>query len=155
MFQTLAFDVRVGPEVALLFLDDPGFSRKLGRMKPFRLFARSGAVRTTSGVIWFVIWTVRGRFRHVVDYEHTLNPFNPDTIELLRSAGEQSHLKVNIIDSFSSEFVGFYEFSNDFGLDRFAVGLEQIAATVPKADFMATQAALRNEFTLKELKKTR
>ena len=152
LFQTLVFSPQVGQEVALFLLDDPAFARELGQLKPFHLNAKTGAVRTSAGLIAFVIWTVSSDGRHIVDYEHPLNPFHADTIEMLSALGRQTHLKVVILDSIDSEVVGFYELDNNFRFDRLAAGLSKLIRQEPVADFSATQAALRREFSLEQLK---
>lgn len=153
LFQRFAFSKEVGEEVALFLLDDPEFARQLGQLKPFHLAARCGMVHTSAGAIAFILWSVSSQEGHVVDYEHPLNPFNPETLQMLRAAGCQKSLKVVILDSFSGKSEGFLEFENNFRFDRFATGLATAIAGKPAADFAATQAALRAEFTLEELKK--
>lgn len=152
VLRSVVFDPKVGQEVVLYLLDDPDFSRQLGRLKPFHLVARTGAVRTSAGLIAFILWTVSSRRGHVVDYEHPLNPFEMGTIRLLSAAGQQSHLKVVILDSHQDEVVGFFEFENTFSLDRLAAGVAEVIGHEPTADFAATQAALRMEFSLEDLK---
>ena len=152
MVQFMVFDPNVGEEVALCLLDDQDFARQLGKLDPFDLTARMGVVRTSRGLIAFVIWTVSSREGHVVDYEHPLNPFETATIRLLDAVGQQSHLKVVIVDSYHNESVGFYEFENVFNFDRVAASIRDMAANEPVADFLATQAALQAEYTLEDLK---
>ncbi len=152
VFQAFCFDPQIGDEVALFLLDDPEFSRQVGKLRPIKLFATTGVVRTSAGMIAFVVWSIDGPRGHVVDYEQPLNPFNIDTIRMLSALGQQSHLKVVPIDSLSNEAVGFFEFENVYGFDHFAGGIAQVIGHEPVADFAATQAALRVEFTLEELK---
>lgn len=151
-FQTFTFEERVGEETCLVLLDDPQFSRKLGALKPFNLVAVTGAANTSQGVIGYIVWSVSSRRGHVVDYEHTLNPFEPKTIDLLDRVADQAFVKVLIIDSTGGEVVGFYEFKNNFRLGDFSSGLSMIASQRPAADFALTQTAMRAEFSLEDLK---
>lgn len=152
VFKAFCFDPKVGDEVALCLLDDPEFSCRVARLDPPKLFATTGVVRTSAGLIAFVVWGVHGPQGHLVDYEHPLNPFHIDMMRLLSAVGQQSHLKVVVVDSTHSEAVGFFEFENTYGFDRLAGGIAQVIGHEPVADFAATQAALREEFTLAQLK---
>jgi hypothetical protein len=93
VFKSLTFAPNVGEETALLLLDDPQYSRELGELNPFHLKAITGMVRTSAGIIAYIIWVVSSRQGHVVDYEHTLNPFESDTTRLLNGISQQTHLK--------------------------------------------------------------
>ena len=152
VFQPVTFDDKVGEEICVVFLDDPQFSRELGALKPFHLSATTGAARTSAGVIGYIIWSISSRRGHVVDYEHTLNPFEQKTHKWLSAAAEQSHIKALVIDSTNGEVVGFYELKNDFDLGHFAEGMSMIANKGPAANFALTQAALRAEYSLEHLK---
>lgn len=152
VFKDFIFDSKVGNETALLLLEDPEFAKKLGSLKPFNLYSVPGMVRTSAGIIAYIIWSVSSRHGHVVDYEHPLNPFNMDTIRLLSNVAQQSHLKVLIVDSYNSRVEGFYEFKNNFRMDDFVSGISRAIGNEPVADFKATQAAMRNEFTVEMLK---
>lgn len=152
LFQSFTFDPKIGDEVALFFLEDPQFSYELGHLKPFNLWANNGVARTSKGTIAFILWSITSRQGHIVDYEHLLNPFNIDTIYLLSSLGQQSCLKVIIVDSNSSEVNGFYEIENVFEFDNFASGIAKVIGHETIADFSETQTAFRSEFTLEELR---
>jgi hypothetical protein len=146
------FSPEVGNEHALFLLEDPEFAQQLGRLKPFHLVAKCGTANTSAGTIAFIIWSVSSRNGHVVDYEHFLDMFDPKTTILLRSIARQDRLKVIILDSFHSKTEGFFEFANEFGFGQFEAHLKAIRAGDTPADFAATQAALREEFSLEELK---
>ena len=151
-FQPFTFDENVGKELCVVLLDDPQFSRELGKLKPFNLHATSGAVRTSAGVIGYIIWAVSSRRGHVVDYEHTLNPYDQGTIKLLSAVAKQSHIKVLVIDSISGQVVGFYELPNIFEFGKLAKGIAMITDNTPEANFAITQRALSAEFSLNDLK---
>ena len=151
-FQAFTLDESVGKEICAVFFDDPQFSRELGALKPFHLYASNGTVRTSAGVIAYIIWSISGGLGHMADYEHTLNPFEQETLNWLSAASQQSHIKALVIDSTSGEVVGFYELKNDFDLGHFAEGISMIADKGPAADFALTQEALRAEFSLEDLK---
>lgn len=152
MFETTCLDETVGDEVILVILDDPQYSREIAALSPFNLFAKTGAIRTNAGLIAFIIWSVFNDRQHMVDYEHPINPFNQKLMSMISSLSQQSHLKVFPVDSVSAESVGFFEFDNVFGFDQLAGGLAQVIEHEPPADFTATQAALREEFSLEDLK---
>jgi hypothetical protein len=76
----------------LVVLDDPEFSRQLGRIKHLDLNATSGAVRTSAGTIGYIVWSLSSGRNHIVDYEHTLNPFSDKTLALISDVAEQSSL---------------------------------------------------------------
>jgi len=151
-FQPFTFEEKAGEEICVVFFDDPQFSRELGALKPFHLNAITGAARTSAGVIGYIIWSISSSRGHVVDYEHTLNPFEQETLEWLGAASEQSHIKALVIDSTSGEVVGFYEHKNDFDFDHFVESMSKIADKGPAADFALTQEALRAEYSLEDLK---
>lgn len=152
LFKAFTFDKKVGEETALILLDDPQFSRELGSLKPFTLRATTGMVRTSAGIIAYIIWAVSSRQGHVVDYEHTLNPFEMGTIRLISGVAQQTHLKVLIVDSISSEVVGFVEIDNTYDMGKLAAGIAETVGNEPVADYRATQAAMRAEFSLEDLK---
>ena len=152
--QRCTIDPRVGEEVALVILDDPEFAKTLGKLNPFRLFATAGLVRTSAGPIAYIIWTVSSGSGHVVDYEHTLDPFNDETIRLIADLSEQTHLKVLIVESCNSDSVGFFENPNDYDLAQLGKALGELRLTDAPADFGLTQAALGREFTLEQLKRS-
>ena len=152
MLDKLTVDPSVGEETALFLLDDPDFAKQLGTQRQFNLDAASGMVRTSAGLIAYVIWSVSNELGHLVDYEHPLNPFDIGTVQLLSGTAQQSHLKVIILDSFNSKVEGFYQFENIFGLEDLASGIATTIGNEQPADFTATQAAMQSEFTLAELK---
>lgn len=154
VFQSFVFTAGVGQEVALFLLDDPDFARELGGLKPFHLVAKCGMAETSAGMIAFILWSVSSVNGHVVDYEQLLNPFNPETIELVSAAARQSHLKVVILDSVQSKTEGFLEFDTNFGLDKCASMLAEIRRSHPPANFARTRSAFFAEFSLEELKDT-
>jgi len=151
-FQAFTFDENVGKEICAVFLDDPQFSRELGALKPFQLNATTGTARTSAGDIGYIIWSISSHLGHMADYEHTLSPFEQETLDLLSAVARQSHIKAIVIDSTSGEVVGFYELKNDFDFGRFAEGMSMIADRGPEANFALTKDALRLEFPLKDLK---
>ncbi len=151
-FQSFTFEETVSEETALIIIDDPQFSRELGILNPFELWATPGMARTSLGSIAYIIWVVSSRHGHIVDYEHFLNPFEMGTIRLLSGVAQQTHLKVLIVDSYNSEVVGFVEFENNFDLGKFATVISQVVGTEPVADFAQTQEAVRKEFSLEVLK---
>ncbi len=156
LFQKVSFSADSREEFVLFLLDDPEFARELGRLDPFHLAAKCGVVRTSAGMIAFIIWTVSSRNGHVVDYEHPLDSFKTKTLQMLCSIAEQGSLKVIILNSFSSKTEGVYEFTTDFKLKPFAKALTMMkdweTQWQPPPDFNATQAALRREFSLEDLK---
>ena len=151
-FQAFTLDESVGKEICAVFFDDPQFSRELGALKPFHLYASNGTVRTSAGVIAYIIWSISSGLGHMVDYEHTLNPFGQETLELLTAVANQSHIKAIVIDSSSGEVVGFYELENNFDFGSFAENMSAIADEAPEANFAVTREALRLEFSLQYLK---
>ncbi len=152
LFQSYVFSEEVGEGIALLLIDDPEFAKQLGALTPFHLNAKCGAVRTSAGMIAFILWSVSSRNGHVVDYEHTLDPFSAGTTEMLHSVARQRYLKVIVLDSVHSETEGFREFENNFGMDDLVSALTQLVSHEPPADFEETHAALRAEFSLEDLK---
>ena len=152
LLSSFIFEQKVGEEAALFLFDDPQFARKLGTLNPFDLKALTGMVRTSAGMIAYILWVVSSLRGHVVDYEHLLNPFDLGTIHLISGVAQQTHLKVLIVDSYSSQVVGFFEFDNTFGMGKFAVGIAQTVGNEPVVDFSATQVAFRKEYSLKEIK---
>ena len=47
-FQRFTFEEKVGEEWCVVLLDDPQFSRELGGLKPFNLYATTGAARASA-----------------------------------------------------------------------------------------------------------
>ena len=88
----------------------------------------------------------------MADYEHPLNPFEQESLDLLSAVANQSHIKAIVIDSSSGEVVGFYELKIDFDFGRFAENMSMIADKGPEAKFAFTREALRLEFSIKDLK---
>jgi len=151
-FQAFTFDESVGREVCAVFFDDPQFSRELGALKLFHLIATTGTARTSAGDIGYIIWSISSGLGHMADYEHTLNPFEQESLDFLSAVAKQSHIKAIVIDSSSGEVVGFYEIKNDFDFGLFAENMSMIADKRPEAKFALTREALRLEFSIKDLK---
>ena len=152
LFQAFTLDPEIGREVVLVLLEEPAWTRWLASQQPLSLSTICGLARTSAGVVAYIVWTFERRGRHLADYEHYLNPFDWGTIGLLRSLGDQTHLKLIIVESENGEVVGFTEFPNTYRFHAFADGIADLTATQPVADFAETQAALKREFTLEDLK---
>ena len=152
LFQRIVFDKKMGKEIALILLDDPQFTFRLGSLNPFGLRATTGIVRTSAGIIAYIVWTIYSSHGHIVDYEHLLNPFDIGTIHLISGIAQQAHFKVLIVDSHNSLVVGWYEVDNNYNFGKLAAGIVQAVGNESVADFAATKAALFAEFSLEDMK---
>lgn len=152
VFQTFTPESSTEAHHVLIILDDPEFSRQLARLQPFDLSATTGAVSTSAGAICYIVWSISSRGQHVVDYEHTINPFSEESLALVTNVANQEYLDVLIIDSESDTQVGHVELLNSFDLHGLAKGMTMVRQTMPPADFQRTRSALSREFSLATLK---
>jgi hypothetical protein len=149
--QHALFDEQVGPEVYLAILEAGTGAMEVAATKPFQLFCKTGVGSTPHGLVAFCLWTtVKGSLDGPY-WEQFLNPHHPGTIELLQQVGAQTHLKVLIIDSLTSEVVNWFEFENVYGFDRMANGLRLIATRSPPGDFERAQQAFMDENSVEDL----
>lgn len=156
------FDSEVGDEGYLLMLDtDAGWTETLsagrgffGGQKPLLLFALTGAVETSQGWVGFILWQLFRGTKRVAWWEQYLNPFNPATISLLRSTGDQTHLKTVLIASDTGRTRDFVEYENSFELGQLGGHLADIAAKAEPCDFALAQQAFMSEVSVEELLQT-
>jgi hypothetical protein len=148
-FQEAIFDQTVGTETFVLLLDDPEYAAEMGGLHCLNLTVTCAVVRTSAGLIAVLIWRAGPPDKVLSSYEHLINLFG--SLELVARAAVQQELKVVVGDNVTGEVVGFFPIKNDFGFDETLTQLRSVAEEFTPADFMRTQCAFFEEFTVEEL----
>lgn len=152
-FERAIFDKAVGSEIFLQILEIRHYADEIGGLGLLDLYCKSGIVRTRVGPLAFNLWTLSNRGRHIVDYEHYVNVFEPALYELLNTLSRQDYLKVVIRENLGGEVCGFYELKNDYGFEKTGESLKDFIKTSPPVNFEAAKIAFQDEFSVQDLKK--
>ena len=150
-FQEAIFDPDVGQEVYLLILEEREYAEAYARTRPFNLLCTSGVVRTTHGIVAFLIWTVAAGSPAESQVEQFLNPSKLETIQLLSALGQQSHMKAMIVDSGSSSVCDWFEFENTFGFGDLCGVMAESIGHEPSGDFQAAVGEVMEKYSLQDL----
>ena len=151
LFQEAVFDLDVGNEVYLLVLEDSQFGPAVAATRPFRVLCTTGLIRTTHGLVVFLVWTVAQDSPNETQYEQFLNPNSIEAIRLLSAAGLQSHLKVVIVDTLSSAVLDYFEFENVYGFDRVVEVAASSIGHEPVSDFALAQQEVVSQYSMEDL----
>ncbi len=146
LFRPGVFEEAVGEELYLLMLEESGFVQRVASADPFNLSCTTGVATTSAGTLAFLLWSVYDGPDRVVTYEHFLNPFNAETMDLLRAVGRQPRLEVMVVDSMSFEVRNYLGFINNFGIREFTDALPGVLRGRSCPSFAQAQAAFMNEF---------
>lgn len=114
-FNVATVDPEVGDETFVTISDDPAFAAAYAKTRPFNLHATQGLIRTSHGIVMFIVWTVAAGSPNEAMMEHFLDPKDRGTMELLASLGQQSHLKALVVNIATNEVVDWFEFQNVYG----------------------------------------
>ena len=150
---TASFDSAVGDEVYLAILEAPEFCQRLAETRPFQVFCKSGVARTSHGLVLFLLFTVRDGTDEVASYELFLNPQAMRTYELLSGWGQQTHFKVVLLDNEAGQKRGWFEFDNNYGIDKTVALIAQCIGHEVKGDFALAQQEFRRNYSLDDLKR--
>lgn len=150
--QKCVFDPIVGEEVYLMILDEPLYAKELADIKPFNLFCKTGMVRTNQGMVLFMLFTIKDGEEEVVTFETLLNPHKMNTVSLLSSWGQQSHLKVIVMENQNGEIKNWYEFENDFGISDAIKTIAECIGHEKEGNFLLAQQEFYKNYDLDELK---
>lgn len=145
------FDEKVGPETVLFLFERPEYLGPIAKAKPFSLVVKNGLARTDHGAIIFLLYQVLAAGKKVCVYESYLNPHQEGAVALLAGWGRQTHLKVILVDSLSSEVEGFFEIENTFDISDLLHAAQMVAASEPDADFDAAQRDFTGEYSVEDL----
>ena len=83
--------------------------------------------------------------------EHFLNPQKIETLRLVSSAANQTHLKLLIINNQTGEVGGFIDFDNVFDFDELASAMAIVIGHEPEGDFGAAMQHVMNTMTVQDL----
>ena len=150
--QKATFDPMVGDEVYLLLLEGTDFCQELARTRPFNILCKSGLVRTNHGLVLFLLFTITDGKREVASYELLLNPHQIGSIEMLSAWGQQSHLKAVLMDNHSSEEIDWFEFENNYGMDKVVSTIAECIGHEDRGDFQLAQQEFFDNYELNDLK---
>ena len=149
--QTATLDKAVGDEVLLVIQEDADYGAKLARLNPFHLRCKSGMIRTSHGLVLFLLFRVSEGKRYECAYELFLNPHEMATVQLLSCWGQQSHIKVLLVESSIGQCLNWYEIVNVFGMDEVVAGLARVIGHEPAGDFALAQREVTRDYTLEML----
>lgn len=147
------FDPSIGEEVFIKILDEPIYAKELASTKPFNLFCKTGMVRTNQGIVLFILFIVTNGIEEIITFETLLNPHEMSTVNLLSSWGQQSHLKVVVMDNQKGDILNWYEFKNIFGIGDVVKTIAECIGHEEKGDFILAQQEFHRKYELEDLKK--
>jgi len=147
------FDPSVGPEFFLTIFDNHENSEALAKLGSFRLFCKGGMVRTDHGIIVFLLFSIYDQSEYDSSYELFLNPYEMETICLLSSLGQQTHLKVILYDSEEDHTRSMIEFENVYDFSDIAGKIVQLIGHEKPGDFQKAQQELMTLYTIEDLLK--
>jgi hypothetical protein len=150
-FQDAVFDPKTGSEVCLLILDSAEYARAYSKVRPFNLYCTSGLVRTSHGVVAYIVWTVAAGSQGESQTEQFLNPHNADIIRLVSALGQQTHMKALVVNSDTGQLCDWFEFENNFGFRDFCGIMAQSIGHEPAGDFQAAMAEVMEQYTTADL----
>ena len=73
-FHEAVFDAEVGSEVYLAIFETGIYARKFAKTKPFNLHVTTGLVRTSQGIVGYLVWTIAEGSPVETVSEQFLNP---------------------------------------------------------------------------------
>lgn len=152
-FEEGIFDSNVGSEFFLTIFENEQYSEALANLGSFKLFCRSGVVRTDHGVVVFLLFSIYDQSEYFSSYELFLNPYEMGTIRLLSSLGQQTHLKVILYDSEENHLRDMIELENIYGFSDIAGKIAQVIGHEKEGDFLKAQQELMNRYTIDDLLK--
>lgn len=150
---TLTLAPEIGPEAALILREERKFLSELREFGPFTLNIKSGAVRTSTGPILFMIWWLPPIVANVpyASYELLLSPSPPTWIsQILTEVSRQTHLHLVILDE-KHEVFDVVEFENVYDLGGLLNAAREIDINIENYDFECTKQAFFREFPLDRL----
>lgn len=149
--QRAVFDPKVGEEVYVSLREAPGYAEQYADIHPLRMLATTGAMRTPDGVVGFIVWQVAVGTPQELAMDHYVNPQEMNTLRLLADAGNQTHLKLVIMNNQTSAVTAFVDFENVFELGSFAGTLVEFIGHEPVGDFIAASQFVMDHMTVPDL----
>jgi hypothetical protein len=150
-FDKAIFDPKIGEEIYLSILETPDYATAYAQTRPFNLHAAQGLVRTKNGIVAFVVWSIAAGSPRQSDVEQFLNPNSVETIRLVSSLGNQTHLKALVIDSTSSSIRDWFEFENVYAFDQFCAAMAQAVGHEPVGNFSAAVQEVTAKYSTQDL----
>lgn len=147
-FFSTILDPEVGPEIALLVVDQTEFVHQLVCRKLPELRLKTGVVRTSGGILLFLLWWVPPLTNGMpfALYEHLLNAAQPGVLEMLRKLIRQTHLHILLVGP-GQDLLGKFEFENVFNFESLLPIVES-AVQGPASDF---ETAIREYYQMYDL----
>jgi hypothetical protein len=146
-------DPTVGQEVALYWLDRTPFIHELARVRPFRLFMRSGLFRSDFGpLIWllFYVPNPQPQPQPFASMECHINPCNSNQVAMWQRLANQTHWHLTLLGA-GNKIANFFEFENTFQLDEALDVMKQACRDMQVTDFMAAKRQFWDSFTMDDL----
>ena len=151
LFHRFTFDSAVGEEICVVYMEEPEFAAAFRKIDPFNLNANTGAVRTPHGLVAFILWTIAANSPEEVLIEQFLNPHKIETVRLVASVANQTHLKLFVIDNLNKETTAFVEFENVYELGRLASGMASAIEGEKEGDFDTAQQYVMRTIPVSDL----
>jgi hypothetical protein len=136
-FQRGTFEPEVADEVYLSFREEPGYAEGYAEVKPLTLLAKTGMMRTPHGPVAFIVWQIAVGSPHQIAVVHYVDPQNAVSISLLAEAGDQTHLKLLVMNNITNAVTEFVNYENTFRLAEFEKAISRFTADEPVGDFGA------------------
>jgi len=147
---TATWDARVGPEVYLVLLEQ-GVRKGDTEGGAFQLSCDCTISKTDHGSVLLLLWTAEYDQGRRASYELFLDPHEMETIKLLSSLSQQTHLKVIVCDSLNERVKGRIEYENEFGIEQVTMAVIKSIAHEPDGDFELAKEQFRREQSIESL----
>ena len=144
VLQVATWDASIGPEVYLALLEEDA-GKKDADTCTFQLSGDCTISKTDHGTVLLLLWTAHYGPEKTTTYELFLDPHEMETIKLLSSLSQQTHLKVIVCDSLNERMKGWIECENKFDIEQVTMGVIQSIAHEPEGDFELAKEQSRRE----------
>ena len=119
-YMNLVLDEKVGNEVVLIIFDDTDFVYEMRDLKPFQFYVNSVSITTSYGpIISFLFYVTNPADESVIfsAYDKPIDITNEELIKHWVELSNQTHIHLLIVDR-RKEVVGFFEFENNFKIEK-------------------------------------
>jgi hypothetical protein len=143
----------IGTETVLLLVEKTPFIHELARLRPFNLYLKTGAVRTSHGPLIFLLFYVPNPSEPQTPFmmvDCHLDPFNPSVLAVWRDLARQTHWHLVLVDG-KGEVYDLFEFENVYGLGEALHQLVTACKGMAHGNFSAAKEEFCRDYDLEGL----
>jgi hypothetical protein len=148
---SVVLDDDVGEEIILLITEPKDKVKEFGGRNITRFMLKAGLVNTSFGPICFLLFYFQDPLTGAqVTYENTINPKDYQQRSIYEQLSSQRYWHVVIADD-SGEVVNFFEFPNEYSLDKTLEQVSNVCKNMHVTDFMSAKAEYENRYSIDQL----